>query len=237
MRDTSFARGWLLLGSLCLACGSSDTDEPSERVRCQPGEGASARPRTVSEAIELVNSLPMPVSAECFAESLERPLEVEVSRSVFSAQPAKGERSPRVFIFNDPLIMTVVIDGEGRDLLEFGELVSERRALRAEIEFPITQPVTAEQPYERILFDDGGPTTCSFCHDFEEPSQDVAGGFISVPLRPDEASLVPLTTLLDEQRGCDASAEPDRCRYLAAIVGHGELRHRAFASDLPTIFD
>lgn len=223
---------------LGLACGGSEADPAESRVPCTPGEGATGRPRSIEEARELINSLPMPVTAECFAESLERPLEIEVSQSVFSAQPAVGTRSPRIFIFSDPLIMTIVLEGEGRELLEFGEFVRERRSTRGEIAFPVEEPLTPSAPYDRIYFNEERTlTSCSFCHGLEEPHPSIAGAFMSDPLRPDDDSLLPIDVLAEEHARCDAKAEPARCAYLAAIVAHGTLEHRAFPDDMKTIFD
>jgi hypothetical protein len=53
---------------------------------------------------------------------------VAVHAPIFSAQPAVGRRSPRMFIFSDPLLMTIVPDG-GLD-----EMLAETRACDGEAE-------------------------------------------------------------------------------------------------------
>ena len=208
--------------------------DPAADDRCRPGPGATGSPRTIEEALTLVNSLPMPVTAECFAESLDRPLRMETTQSVFSAQPAVGTRSPRIFIFYDPLTLSIVPEGDGRELLEFGELVGPARTLKGEISFPVEAPLSASAPYSRIHFDEGGTlTTCAFCHGEEEPSARAPGAFTSVAFQPSARALVPLGQLLEEHAICDEDAEPDRCRYLDAIVAPGPIEHQRFPAAFP----
>ena len=52
-----------------------------------------ARPASIDDAVATIGLLPSPVSLECFLESLERPLGLELSSDVFSAQPAQGMES------------------------------------------------------------------------------------------------------------------------------------------------
>lgn len=209
-------------------------DGSVEVRRCRPGEGASGSPRNIADALALVNSLPLPVTAECFVESLDRPLQIEASRSIFSAQPAVGTRSPRIFLFFDPLIITIVPDGDGRDLVEFGELVSDTRSLKGEIAFPVETRLGPEAPFEQVLFGDGALTNCAFCHAAEEPSSFAPKGYVSEAIRPLPHTLVPLEELRDAHATCDSTAEPRRCAYLDAIVAPGEFLHRSFPEAFAT---
>lgn len=231
----------LVLFSACspeeATSGEVDSGLPQDAAsgdtrRCRPGPGATGSPRSIDEALTLANSLPLPVTAECFVESLDRPLRLEASRSIFSAQPAVGARSPRLFLFFEPLIITIVPDGVGRELIEFGELVSETRSLKGEIPFPLTERLGPEAPYEQVLFRDD-LTVCAFCHADEVPSSLAEGGFESVALRPGESTIIPIDFLLEQQRTCDREAEPERCAYLDAIVKPGPLEHHPFPEELP----
>jgi hypothetical protein len=221
-----------------LACACAEKEAPPEELpRCLPGAGATGSPRSIGDAVELINSLDMPVTAECFVESLDRPLALELSESLFSAQPAVGARSPRVFLFYEPLILSIVPEGRGRNLVEFGEQVSETRTLKGEIAFPVDAPLDASAPFERILFeDDDSLTGCAFCHADEDPSERVEGGFESQALQPLSETLVAVDTLVEEEAACDPGEEedPSRCAYLTAVTAHGAIEHHPFPEDMDT---
>src|SRR5688572_8125053 len=76
-------------------------------VGCGSSEAAEA-PGSILEVVGQVNALPRPVTLPCFLATLPRPLEVHASQSIFSAQPAAGRRSPRMFIFSGALTLTIV---------------------------------------------------------------------------------------------------------------------------------
>ena len=130
--------------------------------RCKPAPGTTGSPNTIAEAIALANGLPQPTTAACFLEALDRPLRVEATKSLASAQPAAGARSPRLFLFTgDDLVITAAIDGEGRNLIEFGENLSPRRSVKGEIEFPLKAALADDAPYTRIRNPEhGNITTC-----------------------------------------------------------------------------
>src|SRR5688572_16123159 len=99
-----------------LGCGDAPSQTGRERVHapgCRAPEGVSGSPRSVDQTVELVNALPKPLSLACFVEALGRPLQLHATRSEISAQPAVGLRSPRIFLYFEPLIMTVVPAGAG----------------------------------------------------------------------------------------------------------------------------
>jgi hypothetical protein len=211
--------------------------------RCRPGPGASGTPATIDEAVRLVNSLPRPVTVTCFLESLDRPLRAVATNNTISLQPAAGSRSPRIFLLTDALVMSLVIDGKARDLLEFGQYVTGNRTLKGEIAFPATAEVTPGEPYRRIR--SNGPTSgstgtsCRFCHAGEEPGPELGGAvaYISSALKPSARSVVPLDDIRREHQACDRAAEPDRCQFLGALLDHGEVVETTFPSEVPTFFD
>lgn len=207
---------------------------PGTRPGCTPPGGAAA-PRSIAEAVALINALPKPLTLPCFIEALPRPLQLYATRSIFSGQPAAGTRSPRLFLFFDPLILSVVPAGPGTHLLEFGELQSETRSVKGEIEFPILAELPPQAPFEKILYRDLG-TTCAVCHGEEEPV--TLGGlqaFASEAFRPLASDRVATEYVRHEFSTCDAAVEPDRCAMLNALFGHGEVLHREFPAAMGTI--
>ncbi len=204
--------------------------------RCKPAEGTTGRPQTIAEAVELINGLPSPVTSACVLEALQRPLQLEVSKSPNSAQPAVGERSPRVFIFSgDKLVITAATAGEGQNLIEFGETVAPGRSVKAELEFPLETPFEESLAYTRIRNPEhDNITTCFVCHDDEVDEAGFPGGRSSMALRPHDRTILPLSDLQTEYAGCDAADEPARCMMLGALVAWGPVEHRAFDPKLPS---
>src|SRR6185436_15677109 len=157
---------------------------------CVAPNDVSAKPTSIEDLIALTNALSRgrsgPLTLPCLLESLDRPLGFLAARSVLSLQPAAGARSPRMFLFAGALVLSVVPAGVGEELLEISLPVSETRSIKAEIHFPVAEPLALGQPFSHIRIDDGTSTTCSGCHGYEEPSSriDVAQGFESDLLRP-----------------------------------------------------
>lgn len=203
---------------------------------CKPAPGTTGSPNSIAEAVALANGLPQPATAACFLEALDRPLKIEATKSKASVQPAHGARSPRVFVFSgDNLIIAAAMDGEGRDLIEFGELTTPRRAVNGEIAFPVTETITEESPYDRVRNPEHeNITSCFVCHDAERDEPGFPGGRSSLILRPRTKSLVPIESLQTEADSCDADKEPERCAMLHALVDWGPLEHRPFDTSLPT---
>lgn len=217
--------------------GTSITSESEALRRCaelgrQMGFGY---PDSIAAAIAHINALPQPSTVACFVASLPRPLSAVATRSVFSAQPAVGERSPRLFIMGEPLILSVVPDGLGSYLLEFGEQVGEGRSIKGEVEFPVYDSLTADAPFTRVFFTDT-VTSCGLCHREEWPSTAYPNAFESLAFRPQPETEVPLADVLGEHMACNAAAEPARCEILDALFGFGTVSQGAFPPDMATFF-
>ncbi len=212
-------------------------EAPVDLRRCRPAPGTTGSPATLAEAVALANGLPFPVTAECYVEALDRPLRIEATRSRDSLQPAEGERSPRVFIWGaDSLVTSIVLDGPGRELIEFGQFVGPRRTIKGELEFPLTAPVSTAAALDRVRNREYPRITrCFVCHDREEDEPGVPGGRSSLALRPRASTLVDLATLRAELDRCDHAREPARCRFLAALFGHGPVERRGFDAALPVL--
>lgn len=231
---------WLLSLS-ALGCADAPVDTaPAANGRtptpgCRAPAGVSNSPHTIDETVTLINALSKPLSLPCFLESLARPLEISATNSLFSAQPAKGSRSPRIFLFQDPDVMSIVPDGEGAALLEFGEQRPESRSLKAEIVFPVTTQLAPSAPFEDLLT--SPPlTTCGGCHAGELQESEISGvrTFSSVALRPRPQELVPATSLSHELEICDRALEPQRCAMLDGLMGWGPVSDRAFPTQMAT---
>ena len=202
---------------------------------CAPAPGTTASPSSISETVALVNGLPKPVSLACFLQALERPLRLVATQSFFSAQPAVGSRSPRIFLFMDGIIHSIVPEGSARNLLEMGEATNPGSSIKAELEFPITENITLATAFERLPLED--ITTCGVCHNGHLPVLGIEGAFESEVLRPADDELVPLAELEEEARSCDAELEPERCAMLGALFQHGQVIATEFPRSVRTIFD
>jgi len=197
---------------------------PTQRVPCSAPAGVSSAPRNVEQAVALMNSLPKPTSLECFIESLARPLEVYATSSDLSLQPADGTRSPRTFIVQGDLVMSIVANPEFSKLLEIGYRSAPGRSMKGEIAFPLTVDVTASSILARIRV--GDVSICGGCHGAETRPIDsffADGAFesaVAVPLSPFE---VDLESLRQEAAACEPASEPQRCAVLGALFDHGEV--------------
>lgn len=239
-----FLRSHSLLAALCVlvaACGGSTSgndDAGTPSPTCRPPPGVSGAPQSIADTVTLINALPKPLTLPCYLESLDRPLRLSASESTFSAQPANGARSPRIFLFSGPLVTSVVPEGPGLPLLELSELGPDLRSVKAEVHFPVEGALTEESPYARVS-EDGARTGCGTCHGQErtERTIGVTNVFSSRALKPASQEIVPLETLRAEAAHCDAAAEPDRCAMLKALFDHGPVEDQPFPAELPTIYD
>lgn len=254
----TFAIAWTgLVAAACLGlsgCGSDATPpsatssagggsnvpgvNPLGRPRCQAPAGVNAAPRSVEEAVDLLNALPKPTSVACFVESLARPLQVYATSSPFSAQPAFATRSPRLFVKYDKLWLSVVIDGESSYLIEFGVLVDEQamRSLKGELKLPLDAPVTHAAPFDRVRYDTG--TVCGLCHldERQDASISFTTAFASNAFRPRPDSRVSVDGLRIENQLCDWKAEPARCEMLSAVFDGGMVNEVQFPPSMRTFF-
>jgi len=214
-----------------------DAAVPAQRTHCSMPVEQTHAPRSIPEVVALLNELPKPVTLPCFLEQLERPLGMQATRSVFSAQPADGERSPRLFLFFEPLIMSIVASGVGSALLEFGEKRSATTSLKGELEFPIYEQLGPEAPFEQVMFDET-VTSCSFCHRDEQPDALTtdAQGFVSQALRPRPMDRLGVVGLYAQHAVCDETLEPERCALLEALLAGDAVFEREFPAAQDTFF-
>ena len=220
-----------------VAADATPGERDASALRCRPGAGVSSAPGSIAAVVALVNALPHPVTLPCFLESLDRPLLLDAARGSISLQPGVGTRSPRLFLFVGPLIMSVVPEGRGSELLELGEQLEGNLSIKAELSFPIVAALAPERPFEEVRL--GGGTTCGVCHPAEARAESIAyaEAYSSTAFRPRTGSRVSAAALADERERCDATAEPTRCAFLRALFDHGEVRANPFPATFPTITD
>lgn len=247
MRLLRSQQRWLTSVLLLCACSAApppdDSAGPSEVTSaaiCRPPAGVSGSPRTIEEAVTLLNALPKPTSVACFLESLDRPLQAIATRNIVSAQPAFSAASPRIFLRLEQLVLSVVPEGGSSRLIEFSYLLEgDARSIKAELALPLTEAVSAAAPYEHTLPTDPeglarGGTVCGGCHAREERVQnlDFAPAFSSVAFRPNPSYQVSLETLVAAQKSCDPAAQPERCAMLTALFGHGPVTPAEFPNTM-----
>jgi hypothetical protein len=242
------AAGLVLLAS---SCGAAEPDQsvapanaeksavnPLGRARCQAPSGVSASPRNTQEALALLNALPKPTTVPCFVESLARPLSIQATNSIFSAQPALSTESPRVFIKLGPMWISVVVAGDSSSLIEFGDLLADdpSHSIKGELELPLSAPAAPSAPYERVMFGQG--TSCGLCH-YNERHADGSpfpNAFASITFRPRPESYVAIQSLRAEAEACNWETEAKRCDMLSALFNGGEVIEEPFPSTMPTFF-
>ena len=237
---TLLHRGLCGLGLIVVAaCGDDGAPAVEQDILgCPPNATRVGALRTVEQAVAAINAMPRPARLECFVARLERPLRMNATDSLISFQPAVGRASPRLFLFDETLIMSVVVDGPGQALLELSEVVAPGRTIKAEIEFPVVGPVAISDPFTRI--EDGAGTTCGLCHAPEAPSDRYPNAYVSAGLAFAERQRVFLTTVRAQYEACLAlasDARDQRCRLFLGLMHYGPTEETDFPSEFGTIVD
>lgn len=220
--------------------GGSGGEAPVDPAICRPPVSVSGAPQTIDDVTALINALVKEhdgkLDLPCFIASLDRPLGATASAGFVSAQPAHGARSPRIFLWSSALVLSVVPEGIGKDLLELGYQTTPTRSIKGEIAFPVTAPLSQSAPYDRIVDQPG--TRCFACHPNEDPvkSASAATVFESDVLRPSDSDLVAIGNVEVESKQCDPAAEPERCALLAAVFDEGNLVPKGFSQAAKTLY-
>jgi hypothetical protein len=213
--------------------GMDDPMEVGEGVAgCATPDRVSGAPQSIPEALNHMNALPRPVTLACFLQSLKRPLDLYMTSSGQSLQPSPGARSPRTFIVNGPLVMSVVPDGEARNTLELGFRTTPNRSIKTEVLFPLTAEVSPATIFERVQ--QGTGTLCGGCHVAEVHTEYEAfpgGVFESDIIPPSPVFEVGLDEVRAEEAECDPQLESGRCGILAALFQYGEVRQATIWSE------
>jgi hypothetical protein len=197
-------------------------------------------PTSIADVIELVNALPRPLNIPCFLSSLNRPLKVNITNSGRSAQPAMGDDNPRVFIMNDPLVISISVKGGASQLMEFAEFTTDQRSIKGELKFPITeQVVDLATPFIKIESD--STSTCVGCHLQETKvtnTQYPGDVYESLALKPEVGQKIEVSDFRLESYKCELLAELDyRCHMIYGIYNHGEVTNEDFPATTLTFFE
>lgn len=201
-----------------------------DSCRLRAGE-VSLNPKTVDQVVELINRIEKPVTLPCLISFLPKPLKIYAVNNQASAQPAGGPDSPRIFLFNENLILSVVPDGIAKDYLEMSEVVGIYRSVKAELKFPINDIVVNGEPYLTIT-DQAGATTCRGCHENATPSTTITSGpaYVSDMILPNPTKRVLDTDLKYWAQYCNSNLTPFRCTMLKNIMLNGQAADAPFTA-------
>lgn len=226
----------MTVGIALVAVGCTDEEPlppPPEPPRvpvqtCFAPEGMG-NPQTIEDVIRLINALEPPVTVPCFLESLDRPMVVEASKSIQSAQPAYGPNNPRFLIHRGELIITAVSKGDGREIVEFSQAVPTipSVSIKGELTFPVAEELPLDAAYTQILSTEVSGTKCAHCHIGEETTDmtEAEGAYLSFRLDTLRRNRVDPEYIDWFYGECDPDREPDRCAMLDSILGFGEVVH------------
>lgn len=224
-------RAWWV-ASLCVALTFACASDPAPYDPLHQCLIEGDTPQSIADAVTRLNALPQPVTIPCFVASLPRPIHLVGTHSVFSAQPADTRSNPRIFILSDDLAMSIVPDGAGQHLLEFGEWTSIGRSIKGELEFPISAPLTGSEPFD-VLYNET-LTNCGLCHRAEVPYAPIPGAFESDAFQPEPGTRVSLYEMRIEHLNCDADQTPERCQIYHSLFDFGTVLESAFHPNTPT---
>lgn len=233
-------RHLLICAVLLTACGASDdSPQPARADGCRAPDGVDTSPSTIEGVLTLMNSLPRPVTVQCFLQSLERPMPIIGSLDTASAQPAEGERSPRLFAIYGTMVISFVPEGDGSRVIEVAEQRPLLRSVKAEMKMPIEDEATPADAFDHLLQEEGGGTFCGTCHSNEERAIDITYGeaYVSQAFRPTRPLTVDLEHVRAQHESCDRDATPRRCSIYDALFSRGEVYDGDFPRPLPTILD
>lgn len=232
---------WLLSG--CGGAAGGPATPPPPLDACAAPAGATLS--DIASVVEWINAMPKPLELACFVASLPRPLEINATQSLFSAQPSDGAANPRVFIFFDRLILSVVTkaaefddrpgDQPFKELLELSFVTEGVESIKAEIKFPVTATLPASAPYVGLEGPVAGQSLCHLCHDNELQVDTIEGVpvFQSTMLKPSDRKSIAF--IKNERQFCNELLDPDRCAMLASLTDHGELVWRDFPAEAPEL--
>ena len=218
---------------MLILCGCAGDGRARVSELCEiGGEPPTSIQDVVDRVHELDAALEEPVTLECFVASLPRPMELVASYSTFSAQPSPDRSHPRVFIFTEGFVMSIVLGGDGGHLLELAEFTSTTRSIKGEIPFPIEAPIDDATPYD-ILFDDE-MTGCAFCHSGEVEVEGRPGAYESDAIRPSFRELITLESMRRTHASCDDDVDPVGCILLHALLDFGDVSETEFSEEIRT---
>ncbi len=209
-----------------------------ERVPCKVPDGHDTTLNTISDVVNLINVLPLPVTIPCLLEVIERPIKMNATSSILSVQPAVGDNNPRFFLFlTSDLMLSIVPDGEGSKTIEFSYLVGSGKTVKGELGFPVEARLAVDAPYSRILAPSGVASNCSGCHANEERAGEgfPENAYQSDGIRPFDHQVIADYNLKIIADGC-AEVDSPRCEIINSLYRGAEPEVVPFPSIFPTWF-
>jgi len=213
--------------------GAQDAGPHAANANLQKCAESKGDVNSIADAVTRLNALiAKGGDGACFVATLPRPLAVTATFNQASAQPAGGLGAPRIFLMLPKLVISAVPDGEGSKVLEFGEWMGTTSTIKAEIGLPVTTPLTASAPFERIK-QGTDHTICLTCHGQEEPHPTIPNAFVSEAFKP--SAPVALEDLQELHNLCVTSGVTSkRCDFIHALFDFGEITQGAFSPVVAT---
>lgn len=182
----------------------------------------AVNPQTIDQVVQLINQIQKPVTIPCLLSFLPKPMKVYAVDNAANAQPSAGPQSPRIFLFNKNLILSVVPEGTGKDVIELSDVTGIFRSVKAEILFPVVGEILPSEPYLRVATAQG--SSCRGCHSNEsrDPSVTSAPAYVSDMVFPNSAKKVDQPVLLNYARNCNPAIDAFRCAMLKTIFIEGQ---------------
>jgi hypothetical protein len=214
--------------------GCATNVRSSENCVAPRGMGS---PSTIEEVVDLLDRLNSPVTVPCIVEALDRPLAINSTRGLVSAQPAESVHNPRIFILLEGVTLSIVPAGRGSELLEIGQYFSPSESLKAELYMPIATPVSNDDLYGHLRYNES-ITVCGLCHRDEYLATEVGhpNAYISTAYKPLEVEQVPLDAVRAEHESCNPDETPERCEIYSAIFDNGKVVHQDFPEEQPFFY-
>lgn len=210
-------------------CGGANPEQnlnsASQSMACDQVADELRTPNSIADTINLINALPKPTSITCFLKSLKKPLKIMAVNNGFSAQPADGNQSPRIFIVNTQLALSVAPAGSGKYLLELSEPSSSTKSFKGELSFPIMQTLDPLLVFTTTADPQSpGNSRCILCHRNEVKIRygNIGFAFNSEIVRPNELQRVFSLYLRNQAYMCNPATDKYRCDMLNAIFMTGE---------------
>ena len=202
---------------------STTTTLPNIPDNCVLAAVNLRNPKTIDETLDLVNALPKPLTLNCFLKNLPKPMQVFATNSKNSFQPAVDNDTPRIFIFGQSIVFSVVPGGAPKEALEISQVVTPVLSVKAEIYFPVLATLANDEPYKRVALAGVTGTSCQLCHRFESPA--VIGfrgpAFASEIIAPLSQTRITATRMKYLSTVCGSSADQFRCNMLKTIFDEG----------------
>jgi hypothetical protein len=217
---------WLAILSIFVFFVQSCTTEPKSDDttlildNCTQAHESFRNPTTFEGVVDLVNKLPKPVTVNCFLYNYDHPLEIFAVDNQLNAQPSGGPDNPRIFIFKDDFMISVVPLGGGKDNIEFSKIVNEGKSVKGDLHFPIEETIEDDEIFSNIINEANDGTVCRLCHGQESLYSGLS--YSSNIIVPEENLRITKQDLSEEIKKCRTETS-SRCAMINYIYSAGEV--------------